>query len=133
MKTLLTVDELNEVQREWMTLDCNAPEKEKQRVFSLMKQYPKAYASGHDGNYVVMVNEQPMSAYPRPAKEAIDWLSKYSQNHSGVRFDVAWNGKIGKWEAIQTWLAVETRDDINEGMQISIDKLRAAITKAESK
>lgn len=93
-KELPTVDELNAIQAEWMALNPDAPEKEKQRVFALMRRYPNAYISGHDGRGVVVLDGGPINQ-AMDFQFCIDLCLKL-----GGRIDIAWNGRIGQWYSL---------------------------------
>jgi len=96
-----TVAELNDIQTQWMKLDPHAPDKEKNRVFALMKLYPRAYLSvdAAKANGSAMVDGCPVWASPRPIRDALRWLMdlRDHRQHPGVRTDVAWCGALEKW------------------------------------
>lgn len=96
-----TVGELNEIQRQWMALESTATDKEKNRVFALMKSYPRAYLSVTKDKSMasVMVDNCPMWAQARPIKDALRWLMdlRDHRQHTGVRTDVAWCAALEKW------------------------------------
>jgi len=98
-----TVDELNEIQRQWMALDPHAPEKEIKRVCDMMERYPRRYVSGHDGYGVAMLDGTPMSAHPVPFADALETCRKH-----GGRVDVAWDGKRGEWRTADSCCAKGT-------------------------
>lgn len=91
MSDLPTVQELSDIQTEWMNLQHTAPLAEQQRVFKLMERLPKIYVSGHDGKGVCIASGGPMSV-------SIDFaLAMDTCRKLGGRTDVAWNGQLGKW------------------------------------
>ena len=69
-KPPLTLERLNEIHREWMELDMDAPQQEKNRVFALMNERPRAYISiSADGSKgVAMIDGTPMCV-PLPLAE----------------------------------------------------------------
>jgi hypothetical protein len=91
-----TVEELNDIQAQWMALDYNAPVAERNRVFALMKQLPKRYVSGHDGKGVCVVDSGPLCQ-----TVSFDYALELCAKHGG-RTDIAWNGKLGQWYALQS-------------------------------
>lgn len=89
-----TVEELNEIQRQWMALDSTGPKAEIDRVCKLMREYPRIYVSGHDGKGVCMVDHQPMSVTLN-FEQALSQCKEY-----GGRTDIAWNGHLGEWYSL---------------------------------
>jgi hypothetical protein len=81
-----TIEELNSIQTEWMTLSHEAPEYEKQRVFALFDRLPKSYLSGDGSVFSPMVQGAPIWAEGRPLSEALE----YANLHGNIRLDVAW-------------------------------------------
>lgn len=84
------VHRLNYIHQEWMRLDCDAPDKEKARVFALMKELPTSYLSinGDRTQAVAMVRECPMNV----AMAAHECVRYYGHL---LAPDVAWQGD--KW------------------------------------
>lgn len=93
----LTIEELNSIQDEWMKLDCNAPEKEKQRVFKLMEKMPSSYVSlSADGTTASVMQHNLPITNTMPAKQAIEYaksLAKERPHQMQTRF--AW--QCPKW------------------------------------
>lgn len=85
------VDELNDIQAQWMALAPDGPQHEINRVCKLMEKYPRIYVSGHDGNGVCIVYGCPNSMTV-PFAQALETCQAL-----GGRTDVAWNGKLGIW------------------------------------
>jgi hypothetical protein len=92
--TLPTVQELNEIHRQWMALDSTGPRAEIDRVCKLMERVPKRYVSGHDGKGVVMVDGGPLN---QPMDFAL--CVQMCKGHGG-RTDIAWHGGRGEWYAL---------------------------------
>ena len=90
----MNIEQLNQIQAEWMALDSNGPKSEIDRVCKLMSQYPKVYVSGHDGNGVCIVSGSPMSMTV-PFAQALAQCKEL-----GGRTDIAWNGTLGQWYSI---------------------------------
>lgn len=97
-----SVDELNEIQRQWMALDCSAPEVEKQRVFKLMDRLPKSYVSASSDltSASPMLDGSPIWGSGRPIAEAVRVIRDYAIRRRNARADVAWIGSEGKWVSI---------------------------------
>jgi hypothetical protein len=102
MKTKLpTVDELNAVQDEWMKLDSNGPEKEKNRVLALYAAViPKSYLGVSEDKMLagLMIDGAPIYANKRPIEEVIKHAQSFP--HRVIRTDVAWCGSIGRFVSI---------------------------------
>lgn len=92
MTTQKRIDELNAIQSDWMAISNDAPEKEKNRVFSLMEKIPKCYLSVSDGVATVMFNGQPLNR-PMPIESALEYYCDIIPEK-----DIAWNG--GQWVAL---------------------------------
>ena len=57
-----------------MTLDPEATQEEKQRVFKLKESQPKGYLTGsYDNGFGIILNGMPLSAYKMPLLEALDF------------------------------------------------------------
>jgi hypothetical protein len=97
-----SADELNEIQRQWMALDCSAPATEKQRVFKLMERLPKSYVSATSdlSSASPMLDGSPIWGSSRPINEAIRVIRDYANRGRNARADVAWVGSEGKWVSI---------------------------------
>lgn len=92
MKTA-NITELNSIQKEWMELDCNAPKKEQERVFSLMERMPESFISlQDDGMAIAMWKNQPMNK-PMPLADVIEF---HGANMDSV--GIAW--KCPQWVEI---------------------------------
>jgi hypothetical protein len=89
MNTQARIDELNEIQSEWMALSNDASEKEKKRVFSLMEKNPKGYLSVSKGMATVILNGQPINR-PIPIESALEYHGDIISEK-----DIAWDN--GKW------------------------------------
>lgn len=88
----MTSEEANEIQREWMELDSSATEKEKQRVFALMRKLPQSYISqAPNGEAMVMVQGQPAHAFNEPIAANIERAKRM-----GVQTRLRWN-TTGHW------------------------------------
>lgn len=89
-----TVEDLNEIQREWMAVDANGPKSEIDRVCKLMEQIPHCYVSGHDGKGVVIHGGS-------PCNQPMDFgfCLELCKGHRG-RTDIAWNGTLGQWYSL---------------------------------
>ena len=70
-----------------MELDSNAPEKEKQKVFAMMKELPPSHISENSkhGLAQVMLQGQPTHAFPEPIDKAI-----IRAKSIGVQTDLIW-------------------------------------------
>ncbi len=95
MKTnTLTVERANQIQAEWMKLDPHDTEKEKNRVFAMMREYPTIYVSGHDGFGICIIQGSPFST-------PIDFGMALQQcKELGGATHLAWNGTKGEWYSI---------------------------------
>lgn len=91
---LPTISELNAIQNEWMALDSNGPKKEIDRVCKLMEKYPRCYVSGHDGKGVVVYHGTPLDQTME-----FELCVSLCRQHGG-RVDIAWNGMLGQWYAL---------------------------------
>lgn len=109
-----TVEELNDIQAQWMALDSNAPEPVKKKVFALMKLYPDCYVSGHDGKGVCMVNGGPM-CMTVSVDDALELCAKH-----GGRTDIAWNGKLGQWYALESQFQPDSKDKRGKNLSIAL-------------
>ena len=105
MKEKPCVIKLNNIQREWMALQCDAPDQEKRRVFKLMEHYPNCYVSGHDGHGVCVWQGSPCSISV-PFEQAMARCKEL-----GGRTDVAWNGKLWEWYATAPAMLCPTPSD----------------------
>lgn len=87
MKTIISAARANEIQKAWMELDCNAPEKEKQKVFSMMKELPSSHISENSkhGLAQVILQGQPTHAFPEPIEKAV-----IRAKEMGVQTDLIW-------------------------------------------
>ncbi len=77
-----------------MKLDPHDTQKEKDRVFAMMKEYPSTYVSGSDGKGVCMIQGSPFTV-PIDFAKALEHCKQFG----GVTH-IAWNGTKGKWYAI---------------------------------
>lgn len=92
-----TLEELNEIQRQWMALSSEAPKAEQQRVFALLKKYPRAHLSvSSDGKMAMpMIDSMPAWASSQPIERALEWIKALPT--VTARVDVAWCGSKGQW------------------------------------
>jgi len=89
MKTYDTT-ELNRIQSEWMELDSNAPQTEKDRVCALMESTPRNYISiNSEGLASAMVNHMPLNQ-PMPLEDVIAYHGQHMDSVS-----IAW--KCPNW------------------------------------
>lgn len=75
---MVTIDEANKIQAEWMALESEAPEKKKKRIFALMDQCPKKFLSINKDNSLaqVMISGMPLNQ-PQTISECIAYFSHY--------------------------------------------------------
>lgn len=72
MNKPLTVPEANAIQADWMALQPDAPEVEKQRIFRLMERLPASHFSiDSHGRAQAFLRGQPLHAFPLPVAECI--------------------------------------------------------------
>lgn len=97
--TLPTVEELNDIQTQWMALESTDSEAKKNKVFALMEMLPKYYVSaGSDlKKGFPICNGGIVWGEARGIKEALAYVSECSRRFSGCRLDVVWVGSLGKW------------------------------------
>ncbi len=94
-----TIAELNHAQAEWMALNLNAPDKEKQRVFKLMESRPKRYIALHEnGGGILMLDGAPTAAAPL----LISYCVSMGKKH-GARVDVCWDVTKSEWVQTPLW------------------------------
>lgn len=86
----------NSIQAEWMALDSAAPEKEKQRVFKLMKELPYSYIAQTPSDLcTVMQGGMPAHAFPEPMEASVQRAKLM-----GIQTALRWS-TTGKWIAAQ--------------------------------
>jgi hypothetical protein len=100
--TLPTVDELNDIQAQWMKLESTDSEAKKNEVFALMETLPKYYVSASIDlkKGFPICNGGIVWSEEREIKLALAYVSECSQRFSGCRLDVVWVGVLGKWISI---------------------------------
>jgi len=93
----MDLETLNKTQAAWMALQCGDSEEEKQRVYALMRNQPKAHLSipACAPDTASVYNSGPVWAEPRPLQEAVDYAES-----RGIQTDFAWRTD-GKWVAIE--------------------------------
>lgn len=96
---LPAVGRLNEINREWIKLEYNAPLEEKQRVFRLMRELPETYYSlNAAGNAGTIIHR---GAPIAPAETPIAVLRNIAAvQRFNIRADVAWCWELGSWISI---------------------------------
>jgi len=130
-----TVAELNDIQTQWMKLDPHAPDKEKNRVFALMKLYPRAYLSvdAAKANGSAMVDGCPVWASPRPIRDALRWLMDRHDRQLSARDEVSAKAiKVvtDAHEAVMAELGVEIRG-LSDQLKAGFDRINLALEKRD--
>lgn len=91
-KANITAIEANDIQAQWMGLDSNAPEKEKQRVFALMKKLPRSHITvSPDGSAMLIIHGQPAHAFNEPIEDSVKRAKAL-----GVQTQLRWS-TTGVW------------------------------------
>lgn len=94
MKTLISADEANAIQAQWMALDSSDPQAVKERVMKAMRELPQSFLSVSDsGHAQVMVQGMPSHAFPEPIAAA-----EKRARLMGVQTVLRWNCR-GVWES----------------------------------
>jgi hypothetical protein len=83
---MITVEELNVIQSQWMDLDAFASESRKQEVFALMRTTPKSYITYNGTVANLMINASGYCANGMTLIEAKELAPQYK-----IRTDIAWN------------------------------------------
>lgn len=92
----LTATEANAIHAEWMALESNAPEKEKQRVFALMRKLPQSFVSIGIDRAQVIISGTPAHGCPESIPAALERAKRL-----GVQTALRWNA-AGHWEGDAT-------------------------------
>ena len=78
---------LNQTNREWLNLSPNAPEKEKQRVYSLMEKQPRKHLTGSPKNgWGIISRGMPLTRTRMELGQAI----AVAKSH-GIQTQFAWS------------------------------------------
>lgn len=97
----ITPTELNAIHAEWMALDLDAEDTEKQRVFRLMDKVPKSHisrAKPDEDSFMVIVQGQPAFAFNLRLVAAQAYAKPL-----GIRTDILWDGHSspnGQWISV---------------------------------
>lgn len=93
----MDLETLNKTQAAWMALQSGDTEAEKQRVYTLMRNQPKAHLSipACAPDTANIYHSGPVWANARPLQEAIDYAEK-----AGIQTEFAWRTD-GVWAAIE--------------------------------
>lgn len=97
-----TVQELNQLQTEWMAMDpTKATPAEQAAICKRLEAYPKAYLSisADTKTANVIIDGAQQWAHNRPTQAAIDYLKQLA--YPGTRTDVAWQGSAGMWVGLE--------------------------------
>ena len=102
-----TVEQLNDIQSQWMALDSEDSEQEKKRVFALMDTLPSVHISYDAGSQkgTVLINGSSIVNRHLSLLEAIDLCIQYEG-----RTDLYWNCK-GEWESLDNETIALSRED----------------------
>tara|TARA_R100000152_G_C6661649_1_gene100385 strand:- start:379 stop:657 length:279 start_codon:yes stop_codon:yes gene_type:complete len=83
----MNVETLNQTNKEWLNLSPDAPEKEKQRVYSLMEKQPKKYISGsHKNGWGIISRGMPLTGSRMELAQVIDLAKSH-----GIQTKFAWS------------------------------------------
>jgi hypothetical protein len=94
--------ELNEIHEAWMSLEADAPQAEKARVFAMMEKMPLSCIAATPDlrSGIVMLHGLPIWSCARPIGEAVAYLKNYATRSNKTRFDVVWVGSKRQWAQI---------------------------------
>lgn len=88
---MVTIEQLNATQKEWMELQNDAPEKTKARIFAALKLAPKVYMSlSKDKTQATVISG---GTACHNGRISIEQARKYQ----GIDQSIAWHGDSGQW------------------------------------
>lgn len=98
----ITIEQLNDIQKQWMELQHDDPKEKQARVYKLMEDYPQSYLSINKDRTKanVVYRGMPCFAEGQPLQDALDYAW-----HNNVQTQFAWQCPDWIELKISLWLA----------------------------